>query len=90
MAGGDATGHAQRVPLAKIGVVLPRTSCVQRKDGLEGLIPPASDGHRPIPVIAGTGPLFQGMLRCDLSFFFAPDSSSHGLAARLLPFTFMT
>lgn len=35
-AGGDATGNAQRVPLAKVGVVLPRTPCVGRYRHLQG------------------------------------------------------
>jgi hypothetical protein len=35
-AGGDATGNAQRVPLAKVGVVLPRTPCEVRYRRLQG------------------------------------------------------
>lgn len=30
LAGGDATGHAQRVPLAKVAMVLPSTPCGSR------------------------------------------------------------
>jgi len=30
LAGGDATGHAQRVPLAKVAMVLPATPCGSR------------------------------------------------------------
>lgn len=90
IAGGDATGNAQRVPLAKIGVVLPRTSCMQRKDGLAGIIPPAMTGHRPSLGSREETPLIRGMTRCELFLYSGPGCSLRGLAAEVWLHGFMT